>query len=330
MPKEYIARLVLNRQHRSVALVGRSGAVLGGITYRVFPGQTFGEIAFCAVAAAEQVKGFGTRLMNKTKAAARDRDGLTHFLTYADNNAVGYFLKQGFTKEIHLSRAVWGGYIKDYDGGTLMECVLHPTLPYGDLSGMVRAQKEALDSRMRELSKGHVVHPALARSTRPLPKGEAHPQQREVPVPVDVGSIPGVRSAGWTPGGAPSPRYKILLPAAADPVPVTPGSLSALFAAALAALEAHADSWPFKRPVDPSEAVDYYDVVKDPVDLSLVRCRAACGTYYRSLEMFVADCRRMCGNCRYYNAASTPYYQCAARLEAALDAFLAQHLVYDE
>ena len=29
--------------------------------------QGFGEIAFCAVTAMEQVKGFGTRLMNHTK-----------------------------------------------------------------------------------------------------------------------------------------------------------------------------------------------------------------------------------------------------------------------
>ena len=35
---------------------------------------------------------------------ARKRDHLTHFLTYADNNAVGYFAKQGFTKEITLDR----------------------------------------------------------------------------------------------------------------------------------------------------------------------------------------------------------------------------------
>ena len=35
---------------------------------------------------------------------ARERDHLTHFLTYADNNAVGYFAKQGFTKEITLDR----------------------------------------------------------------------------------------------------------------------------------------------------------------------------------------------------------------------------------
>ena len=31
-------------------------------------------------------------------------DKLTHFLTYADNNAVGYFMKQGFTKEVTLEK----------------------------------------------------------------------------------------------------------------------------------------------------------------------------------------------------------------------------------
>ena len=56
--------------------------------------QRFGEIAFCAITADEQVKGYGTRLMNHLKQFARDMDGLTHFLTYADNNAVGYFIKQ--------------------------------------------------------------------------------------------------------------------------------------------------------------------------------------------------------------------------------------------
>ncbi len=31
-------------------------------------------------------------------------DGLEFFLTYADNNAVGYFEKQGFTKEVTMDR----------------------------------------------------------------------------------------------------------------------------------------------------------------------------------------------------------------------------------
>jgi histone acetyltransferase len=50
--------------------------------------------ALLLVLAAQQVRGFGTRLMNHTKAMARDRDHIGYFLTYADNNAVGYFKKQ--------------------------------------------------------------------------------------------------------------------------------------------------------------------------------------------------------------------------------------------
>lgn len=64
------------------------------VTLNLTCSQRFGEIAFCAITADEQVKGYGTRLMNHLKQHARDEDGLTHFLTYADNNAVGYFVKQ--------------------------------------------------------------------------------------------------------------------------------------------------------------------------------------------------------------------------------------------
>ena len=39
MPREYIARLVLDRRHRSVAIVRRGRACVGGITYRAFHDQ---------------------------------------------------------------------------------------------------------------------------------------------------------------------------------------------------------------------------------------------------------------------------------------------------
>lgn len=46
--------------------------------------------------------------MNHLKQHARDVDGLTHFLTYADNNAVGYFIKQVrlFTFDVVVSLRV--------------------------------------------------------------------------------------------------------------------------------------------------------------------------------------------------------------------------------
>jgi len=72
-----------------------------------------------------------------------------------------------------------------------------------------------------------------------------------------------------------------------------------LHAELLSAVEAnHEVSWPFLKPVDPSQALDYYDVIIDPVDLSLIRSRLGCKLYYVSLEMFVADLRKMCDNCR--------------------------------
>jgi histone acetyltransferase len=45
---------------------------------------------------------------------------INHFLTYADNYAIGYFKKQGFSKEITFPRERWVGYIKDYDSANLM------------------------------------------------------------------------------------------------------------------------------------------------------------------------------------------------------------------
>ncbi|THG08891.1 hypothetical protein TEA_021723 [Camellia sinensis var. sinensis] len=82
--------------HKSVMVIRRN-QVVGGITYRPYVSQMFGEIAFCAITADEQVKGYGTRLMNHLKQHARDVDRLTHFLTYADNNAVGYFIKRDWS-----------------------------------------------------------------------------------------------------------------------------------------------------------------------------------------------------------------------------------------
>ena len=54
------------------------------------------------------------------------QNGIYHFLTYADEFAIGYFKKQGFSMTIGLTKSVYHGYIKDYEGATLMWCELHP------------------------------------------------------------------------------------------------------------------------------------------------------------------------------------------------------------
>ena len=73
----------------------------------------------------------------------------------------------------------WSGYIKDYDGGTLMEALLHQELPYTRMPQMIAAQKDELDRRIRELSTAHLLHPGLQ-----------HFRQEEAQ-PLEVGQIPG-------------------------------------------------------------------------------------------------------------------------------------------
>ncbi|CAN1291724.1 Histone acetyltransferase GCN5 [Linum perenne] len=302
MPKEYIVRLVMDRTHKSVMVIRRN-LVVGGITYRPYVSQKFGEIAFCAITADEQVKGYGTRLMNHLKQHARDVDGLTHFLTYADNNAVGYFTKQGFTKEIYLDKDRWQGYIKDYDGGILMECKINPKLPYTDLSTMIRKQRQAIDEKIRELSNCHIVYPGIDF------------QKKEAGVPKKihkVEDIPGLREAGWTPDQWGHSRFRNLNPSTDSTTNIKHWTV--FMRSLLKAMHDHVDAWPFKEPVDGRDVPDYYDIIKDPIDLKTMLKRVESEQYYVTFDMFVADVKRMFANARTYNSPETIYYKCATRM----------------
>ncbi|XP_034915149.1 histone acetyltransferase GCN5 [Populus alba] len=304
MPREYIVRLLMDRSHKSVMVI-RHNLVVGGITYRPYTSQKFGEIAFCAITADEQVKGYGTRLMNHLKQHARDVDGLTHFLTYADNNAVGYFIKQGFTKEIYLEKDRWHGYIKDYDGGILMECRIDQKLPYTDLSTMIRRQRQAIDEKIRELSNCHIVYPGIDF------------QKKEAGIPkkiIKIEDIPGLREAGWAPDQWGHSRFKTLN--SSKDSGTNQKHLTAFMRSLLKSMHDHVDAWPFKEPVDACDVPDYYDIIKDPMDLKTMSKRVESEQYYVTLEMFIADVKRMCANARTYNTPDTIYYKCATRLEA--------------
>ena len=136
MPKEYITRLVFDPKHRSLVII-KNNSVNGGVTYRPFPSQGFSEIVFCAVSSNEQVKGYGTHLMNHLK-DYHVKHGIFHFLTYADEFAVGYFKKQGFSQDIKLPRLSYAGYIKEYEGATLMGCQLNRKIKYTKFSNTIR------------------------------------------------------------------------------------------------------------------------------------------------------------------------------------------------
>eukprot|EP01119_Soliformovum_irregulare_P004158 TRINITY_DN15172_c0_g1_i1.p1 TRINITY_DN15172_c0_g1~~TRINITY_DN15172_c0_g1_i1.p1 ORF type:complete len:618 (-),score=145.65 TRINITY_DN15172_c0_g1_i1:16-1869(-) len=298
MPKEYIVRLVFDRNHKSLVLL-KNSLVVGGITFRPFLGQGFLEIAFCAITSSEQVKGYGTHLMNHLKHHAQILKIFT-FLTYADNYAIGYFKKQGFTKNISLDRQKWLGFIKDYDGGTLMECVIHPRIDYLKVPDMVGLQRKAIYDKIREISFSHVKHKGII---------DLHKDKRGI---INIAEIPGIKESGWKP-------QKIT----EEETIVFQGRMRE----AMQRVRDHPASWPFLTPVDPKEVWDYYEIIKDPIDLSLIEKRVDEGNYYLTREIFVADLRRMCENCRLYNKEDTEYYKCANDLEEFVNTTLFNSII---
>lgn len=75
------------RRHKTLVLL-KEIQPIGGICFRLFPTQGFTEIVFCAVTSRVRSKGYGTHLMNHLKDYHISK-GIFHFLTYADENAIG-------------------------------------------------------------------------------------------------------------------------------------------------------------------------------------------------------------------------------------------------
>jgi histone acetyltransferase len=89
------------------------------------------------------MKGYGAMLMNHFKMHIKNTyPGMMYFLTYADNYAVRFFKKQGFSEDITLDRSVWAGYIKDYEGATILQCSVLPKVDYTRIRELLSSQRE--------------------------------------------------------------------------------------------------------------------------------------------------------------------------------------------
>ena len=297
MPKEYIVRLVFDRRHTSLA-IERNGRIIGGVCYRAYEEQKFGEIAFLAISGTEQVKGFGTILMNHLKLYVQ-RQGIEYFLTYADNYAIGYFQKQGFSKNIVMPKERWFGFIKDYDGGTLMECYIHPAIDYTRVKDIVAMQRAYIVEHLVRRSKSDQVHSGME-----LFKNGQRVQ--------NILDIYGVADAGWT-------NHHIFKGATERDRNNAASKNNQMLQNMVHELMREDSAWPFEAPVDANEVPEYYDMVKNPVDFSMIldRLRES-PSYYHCKEMLKADLFRMTKNCRTFNGRNSQFYDLAEKMEAAI------------
>ncbi|XP_048406559.1 histone acetyltransferase KAT2B isoform X1 [Stegostoma tigrinum] len=289
MPKEYITRLVFDPKHKTLALI-KDGRVIGGICFRMFPTQGFTEIVFCAVTSNEQVKGYGTHLMNHLKEYHIKHD-ILNFLTYADEYAIGYFKKQGFSKDIKVPKVKYVGYIKDYEGATLMGCELNPRIPYTEFSVIIKKQKEIIKKLIeRKQAQIRKVYPGLSCFKEGV---------RQIPIE----SIPGIRESGWKSSGKERGKDS-----------KDPDQLYNILKTILQQVKSHQSAWPFMEPVKKTEAPGYYEVIRFPMDLKTMSERVK-NRYYVTKKLFMADMQRIFTNCREYNPPESEYFKCANILE---------------
>ena len=292
MPRNYIVRLTMDRQHEAMIIRKKIDAnktvILGGCVFRPFLSQRFAEIVFLAISTSEQVKGYGTRLMNRLKAHAQTI-GIQYFVTYADNNAIEYFRKQGFTKHHQMAESRFKGYIKDYSGSTMMQCKIHTGIDYENISSTIKMQRDSVIAKIHEIM-NQKIYKALDFSRRGANDFEFN-------------EIEGLIEAGWTQRAyneAKGTEEKTFEEQCAD---------------ILKALYDHENAWPFRTAVSPKQAPDYYTVITEPMWLEKIKQNLDRGMYHRR-DLFKNDVRKIFDNARIYNAKDTIFYKFADILQA--------------
>ena len=117
----------------------------------------------------------------------------------------------------------------------------------------------------------------------------------------------------------------------------------------LSDLQQHALSWAFLQPVNAEEVPDYYEVIKEPMGVHLLRtCMVTRSlahdpgldfstmehkletNQYSNLDAFVDDAQLVFDNCRIYNPDGSIYARNATKMEKFMREQLASHHVKQE
>ncbi|KAM0681675.1 histone acetyltransferase [Glugoides intestinalis] len=339
MPKDYILRQVFDEKHYCMTLNERIEnkedmfRIIGSVLFRPCFERNLVEIIFLAIDSEYHVSGYGTFLfncfketcklqysafisssnkywrknllitnldifdsaddiniaelaiqMNSSQSSENNSNNTQHnieqrgytgkdnlyLLTYADNSAIGFFKKQGFTK---YPRSIsWLGYIKDYDGGTLMECKLHKDINYLHKKRLLEKARKLIFERMKLVNDFHILRTPAQKDEIPIIKCD----DLKVRTKEDF--------------------------------------LSDFLYFILCTLQSHPSAWPFLEPVSVKDVPDYFEVIKQPMDMSLIMKKLK-NNMYLSLNDFSNDIHLMCNNCLSYNGPDTQYYKCASNIQ---------------
>ena len=80
-------------------------------------------------------------------------------------------------------------------------------------------------------------------------------------------------------------------------------------------------SWPFHEPVSAETVPDYYQIIKDPMDIKTMEAKVETNDY-PDKETFRKDIMVMFTNCKHYNQIDSQYYKAALECEAFILPYL--------
>ncbi|KAI6221274.1 hypothetical protein M3Y99_01563900 [Aphelenchoides fujianensis] len=271
MPKEYITRIVFDCRHTNLMLVKKD----------------------------KGVKGYGTHMMNHLKDYHARVLKIHHFLTYADEFALGYFKKQGFSPEIRLPKSRYHGFIKDYEGATLMGCEIQAEMLYTEYADVLKNMSDLYQVAFdRFYPKWGCKYGGIEHLFQEKPKGQVLPREQ----------IPGL-----------GPFMDDCHPGAptADHLPAIRSILHKL--------KASPHAWPFVAPVNADEVPDYYDFILYPMDLRTIGERVKDGYYVHVRTALHCGHEANAHQLLQLQRPEHPYYQAAFDLNVLFNKLLDQH-----
>ena len=373
MPTAYITRIIMDKKHRSIIATmdciddnnnnnnknhydvnGGDGmplqpkGVFGGVCFRPFPERNFAEVVFLAISQNHQIKGFGTRLMNHLKQTLK-RMGIYHIITFADNNAIDYFAKQGFDivpphllnivgienqqqfeiennyknteeerkeneeidrlyqcKNLDFGEIIKDKYIKVYNGATLMHCRIIKNINYCELNEHLIENRKLLVSKIANIS--HSVEKK---------KGIRIP---DIDTNIDILKIPGIKEAGFTKEDVNNTRSSLF----ENTHPSQMVELQARITGILKQLNGHCKASVFAKPVDSGQAPMYYNVIKNPMDLSKIQLKLD-KYQYKSIRQFINDFKLIIRNCKLFNPKHNIFHTHAIEFDQYFDQLIQQY-----
>ena len=135
-----------------------------------------------------------------------------------------------------------------------MECQIPPLIPYTSSLRVTQKHRASLTQKMQQESNSHIIMPGMSFKQR----------KRRRLNPAD---IPGLKEAGWTPDQLITNLHFNINGVWEESDPL---SLHQFLQSVIDHLKKLPEAGPFLKPVTVEDAVDYFDIVSNPMDLSLM------------------------------------------------------------